>query len=31
MAAVEQMQQLFESAEPIKGVNLKDLINEGHA
>ena len=31
MAAVEQMQQLFDSAEPVKGVNLKDLINEGRA
>ena len=29
--AVEQMKQIFHDAEPILGVNIKDLINEGRA
>jgi len=31
VAAVEQMRKLMLSAEPIKGVNVQALINEGRA
>lgn len=30
-SAVERMKQIFLEAEPILGVNVKDLINEGRA